>query len=328
MLGAVEDGATRIVPQRNGIHEGRVRFRVQNIRVAADDGGRFYLCDENGAEAQLPVTGGETELAVDEVFKPNWGQTYTHRLLEWQATKHGMALIYASGAVLPEGSVVVSGFRGVGKSATVLALLEHAVGYLGQDRVVLAGDGSVAALPVPVQLFLSRRYELDAAAARRALSAAELRKVRLLPVLLARARGRVHGRLERELQARFVPFDVARAFPSLRFPERVHLDALVFLIPDERATTEAVPIDASELEHRTAQTMKYLHDAYISPFECMFASAFPDRGVWPVAPLDVSLELLGSLLRGVRGWVLRAKPATPPKELAAAIRSTLTASAG
>jgi hypothetical protein len=60
----------------------------------------------------------------------------------------------------------------------------------------------------------------------------------------------------------------------------------------------------------------------------MFSSAFPSKPTWPVSPLATTLERLPDALRGVRGWVLRARPYTDPRVLAEAARTTLTSEPG
>lgn len=285
--------------------EGTTRLGIDAMVIGATPDGRYLLVDEAGRSGQLPRTGEERLLVCDPGLDPQlWGplDTWLERVLDWQAARRGMATLKGGALTLPEGTVAIAAFQGSGKSSTILSLLGEASAYLCEDRLTVyrdeeAGRPAVAAFPVPIRLSRGRHYQIDPDVLRRSLSTADRRLLEVAPHLPVP--------VQRWLRERWIPLDLARAFPSLRFPGHAPLDAMVFLQPRHGGAPETERLGPQTAVTLAAALASFHHDRYIAPFEQMHTAAFPDEVPWTVAPREAKLELLGPILHDLPSYLVR-----------------------
>lgn len=85
------------------------------VRVAADDGRRLFLLDQDGRRAQLPASANDEVLLVDPAIDARPYRTLhqlAERLLEWQVERQAMVALKGAAAVLPKGRWAWSGSPG------------------------------------------------------------------------------------------------------------------------------------------------------------------------------------------------------------------------
>lgn len=304
----------------------RALFTEGGAYVIVDEAGRLCLSDVAGYSGELPEVPVPTAVRIDARIDPtSLGALHqvADRLVEVAAAAEGMLLLKGAAVALPEATLALVGFAGSGKSSILLHLLGSHVGYLAEERLVLCGPRSIAALRTPLRLSLGRRYRLSTSASSglrrrdRALLAAAPRALSVLPSPL-------RTMVARSLAQRWVDVDVERAFPGVAMPERATLDAIVFL---ERSPhgVELEPIDAVALARRAGAHIRYLDDVSWSTLRAAHASAAEDDRPWPPVPdLEQRLYRLPEMLEGVGGWVARVGPDVHPASVASEIRAALT----
>lgn len=305
------------------VPSGTIRLGIDAVVIGATADGRYLLVDEAGRAGQLPRTGDERELVCDPDLDPQlWGpfHTWLERIIDWQAARRGMATLKGGALTLPEGTVGIAAFQGSGKSSTILSLLDRATAYLCEDRLTVylddaSGRPTVAGFPVPIRLSRGRHYQLDPNVLRRSLSTADRRLLELAPRLPVPA--------QRWLRERWIPLDLARAFPALRFPGHALLDCVVFLQPCLDAELETRRVDAATAVTLARSLAAFHHDRYIAPFEQMHAAAFPDEEPWGVIPRRAKLDALEPILADLPAYLVRVPIGGDFTGTGAAVRDAL-----
>jgi hypothetical protein len=297
--------------------------RDGELRAALADDGRFFLADGRGRLAELPVDGGEAALEVDPGLDPELIPWYLCELVRWRACGRGAVMLHAAAAALPEGGVVLCGGEGIGKTSSVLALLEHATAFLADDRTMLSAPATVAPLGFDLKLTLGRRYPLARPTARTGLPWRPRVLVRRLPAARRWSPRLVRSWLDRRYDG-YVGFDVEAAFPGLARPDTASVRAVVFLEHGDDGTVGLEPLTAAELVARAGESVRYWHDVFDAPCRRIFDEAGGRSGNLAFAVLDESLAALPGLLAGVGGWVLRVGDRAGPSDLATAVRRALT----
>jgi hypothetical protein len=82
---------------------------------------------------------------------------FTEEVLPVLLRQHGLVILHANTALTPSGAVAIGGESGVGKSTTLMALLERGCQMLADDITALvpSGDGHVEVLPGVAQVNLT-----------------------------------------------------------------------------------------------------------------------------------------------------------------------------
>ena len=245
------------------------------------------------------------------------------------ALRKGFVPLHASAFEYRGAGVIAAGWAHGGKTSALLAFAERGAAYVGDDLVLLGGDGrQMFGLPAPLELW---DWQVEGvSAARRQAGRARLalgRAARRLGQLEARlpggSEGGARGLLRRALPALQRRLKTEHALEAL-FEGRVALAAeprTVFLMMSHAARDVRVePADPGELAERLAlsvqQEMLGLYEQYLG-----FRFAFPDRRSELVETAQAAAaELLRGALADKALYVVRHPYPVPLGELYAAMR--------
>ena len=308
---------------------GGLRFVEAGRSGFTDDG--FVLLAHGGqsVRARLPMdrAGTTCELVCerDRRFLP-----VLLPFLRLAALARGYAPLHASAFELDGAGVIAAGWAHGGKTSALLAFAGHGARYVGDDLVLLRGDGGrMCGLPAPLELSAVQAAALPAARDRGARARlAMAHAARLVGDLEARLPHAAGGGAARELLRRVSPALLRRlavtVTPEAAFAGGVPLEAepqtLFLLMTHARSGVEVERADPAEVAGRVALSIRHellgLHEQYLA-----YRYAFPARENALLEAADVLAESLvrGALAR-LRTFVVRHPSRVPPAALQAAMR--------
>lgn len=282
----------------------------------ADDG--VYFMDSSGGTALARVSQGAEWGEAVIVCRRGAGRVpLLSAAVDLTALSRGWAPLHGSAWTTRDGAgVLVTGWANSGKTGALLAACERGATPVGDDRILLSGDGASmvgVGRPIVVKAWHLAQLRIPGLGARpvRRMLARAVPTLDALSeyfvsrrpgggVTLTRFAGKVLGRL-RESSVLLDPNQVGRSTPAAR----TRTDVLIILETHRRRAVVAEAADPNNVANRIAAQV----EAELLPTlraQLAFKYAFPGRGWADIgrAP-EVAEGILGEATRRIPTYVVR-----------------------
>lgn len=219
--------------------------------------------------------------------------------------RKGFVALHGSAFVHDGAGVLVLGWEKGGKTETLLAFANHGAHYVGDEIVMLAGDGrTMFGIPVPISIWDWNFDQIPAL-----LPELGPRKKLLLGLvrgLVAVREGHHRGQRDRTMVTRALDALIeplrarlriwalpARLFEGRTWPGRAPVDVVVLSVSHDRPDVTVEPCDPKDVALRMRGSNERERTGLLDHYRA-FRFAFPNR---PNALLDSIDEQQGALLR-------------------------------